>query len=112
MDAGVAAGARKLEKTECRKISPLETALGSSGEQVEVFLPRGHRMDDHLATTLEGEYDRLQETSLGIETQSQLTSRRAVVKGLIPQRPLGHLRRVLRGDAMPEGAGVDLHAAK
>jgi hypothetical protein len=71
-------------------------------------------VDHHLASVLKDEHDRLEQSAVGVEAETELTVGLVIlfIEGFDPLRPVGRLYRVLLPDPMLEGAQVDLHAAK
>ena len=77
-----------------------------SGQQTPVLLACGHGVDDELVAALEDKDDSLEQTSVGVEAESQLAVRPAVVlERLDPLPPVRGVKDVFFGDAVLERAG-------
>jgi len=81
-------------------------------EQLPVLLACRHGVDDQLIPAGEYQHHGFQEPRLSVETQAELAiGWSTAVERFNPERPFRSLRGIFGSNAVPEGGGVNLHAA-
>ena len=69
-----------------------------------------HGVDHEFVSTIEDQYDRLQQSAASVEPESKLPGRAVVIEVLDPGRPCCSLDRVVGIDSVFERRGVNSHA--
>ena len=79
-------------------------AVGSTllAEKVEVLFPGYHGVDDFFGAVVPDEHDKLQQSRVGIESETKLALRVLVVQGRDEHGGLRSVNGAFRGDAVLE----------
>ena len=81
-----------------------------SVKEVEVLASGLHRMDQQLVAAVEAQDDDLKQATCGVEAETELPSRAAVVQVTYEDRVLGGMDSIVGSYAVPLRRGVDLHS--